>query len=185
MHTADIGDGFTLREAEMADAEAIWRALDSHRDYLAVWLPFVPRITRREDEEAFLRATLDTPCDARNIVFVIERDGAFCGLAGYVKTDRDNNRTEIGYWLLPEFQGRGAMTRAVAHLCRRAAERGMNRIQIRCAAANGPSNAIPRRLGFVLEGTERAGELLASGEYADINVYSILKNEIERWKNPS
>ena len=44
---------------------------------------------------------------------------------------------------------------------------------------NQPSNAIPQRLGFTLEGTERDGELLSSGEYMDINVYSLLRKELE------
>ncbi len=40
-------------------------------------------------------------------------------------------------------------------------EKDFNRIQIRCAVGNQPSNAIPQRLGFTLEGTERDGELLS------------------------
>ena len=183
MHTAKFENGFSIREAEISDADAIWQAIDTHREYLARWLPFVPAITRREDEVAFLSSTLDIPYEARNIVFVIEQHGVFCGLAGFVNTDRTNCRTEIGYWLLPQFQGQGAMTRIVAHLCRWAAlERKMNRIQIRCATGNTRSNAIPKRLGFSLEGVERAGEKLADGTFADSNVYSILKHEIEQWK---
>lgn len=46
---------------------------------------------------------------------------------------------------------------------------------------NYSSNAIPRRLGFRLEGTERDGELMFSGEYVDTNVYSILDSEIISW----
>jgi len=59
----------------------------------------------------------------------------------------------------------------------------MNRIQIRCAVGNYPSNAIPQRLGFKFEGTERDGELLSSNQYTDINIYSLLKKEIELWNN--
>ena len=78
------------------------------------------------------------------------------------------------------------MTKCVRHLCRIAVEeRGMNRIQIRCAVGNIPSNAVPKRLGFTLEGTEREGELLTSGEYVNVNVYSILKKEIEQWNRKS
>ena len=61
----------------------------------------------------------------------------------------------------------------------------MNRIQIRCAVGNIPSNAVLKRLGFTLEGTEREGELLTSGEYVNVNVYSILKKEIEQWNRKS
>ncbi|WP_154670138.1 hypothetical protein [Culturomica massiliensis] len=44
------------------------------------------------------------------------------------------------------------------------------------------SNVIPQRLVFTLKDTEREGELLADGKYADINIYSILKREVESWK---
>ena len=72
--------------------------------------------------------------------------------------------------------------RSVRTLCRWAVEaRLMHRIQIRCAVENYSSNAIPRRLGFRLEGTERDGELMFSGEYVDTNVYSILDSEIISW----
>lgn len=75
------------------------------------------------------------------------------------------------------------MTKCVRHLCRIAVEeRGMNRIQIRCAEGNAPSNAIPQRLGFHLEGTERDGELMYTKKFVNLNVYSILKKEIKQWK---
>ncbi|MFV0598592.1 MAG: GNAT family N-acetyltransferase, partial [Bacteroidales bacterium] len=53
----------------------------------------------------------------------------------------------------------------------------INRIQIKCAVGNIPSKNVPKRLGFVFEGIEREGELLSSGVYTDIEVYSKLKSE--------
>ena len=167
----------------MDDAAIIWQTIYDNRDYLSRWLPFVVALKDVEDEEAFLSSTLSVPYDERNIVFVIGHNQELCGLVGFVNTDITNHRTEIGYWLIPEYQGLGIMTRCVRHLCRWAVrERTMNRVQIRCATGNVPSNAIPRRLGFSLEGTERQGELLSSGEYADIRVYSILREEVEAWR---
>lgn len=173
---------FSLREARITDANVIWQAIDSHRDYLKTWLPFVVLLNSVTDEEAFLSSMLEVKYEERNIVCVIENNGQFCGLIGFVSTDLANHRTEIGYWLLPAYQGKGIMTRCVKYLCRWAIEkREINRIQIKCATGNAPSNAIPKRLGFTLEGTEREGELLASGSFADIHVYSILKREIAQW----
>lgn len=59
----------------------------------------------------------------------------------------------------------------------------LNRVQIKCAVGNTPSSNIPKRLGFQFEGIERAGELFTEGSFADIEVYSLLKNEYHR-KNP-
>lgn len=178
-----ISTDISLKEVVLNDATAIWQAIDNHRDYLRTWLPFVDRLSKMEDEADFLRSVLEVPYQERNLTFLIEVKGKLAGLIGFTVTDLLNHRTEIGYWLLPEYQKQGIMTACVKQLCRWAADqRAMNRIQIKCAEGNLPSNAIPLRLGFQLEGTEREGELLVSGHYVDINVYSILKKEILTWK---
>ena len=170
-----------LREVTLNDAPVIYRAIADHRDYLKTWLPFIANLSE-QDEMDFLSQVLFFPEEERNFTFVIECRGEFCGLVGFVNSDFVNHRTEIGYWLLPEYQRQGIMTRSVRTLCRWAVEaRLMHRIQIRCAVENYSSNAIPRRLGFRLEGTERDGELMFSGEYVDTNVYSILDSEIISW----
>lgn len=182
-HSAMIDADFFIREATLEDAAIIWQTIYDNRDYLRTWLPFVDGLKEVADEEAFLKQQLSAPYEERNIVFVIGQGHELCGLVGFVTTDLVNHRTEIGYWLIPEYQGMGVMTRCVRHLCQWAvSKRGINRIQIRCAVGNLPSNAIPQRLGFTLEGTEREGELLVDGKYADTHVYSILKREIEDWK---
>ena len=108
----------------------------------------------------------------------ITADGRFAGLVGFKDTDRANRKTEIGYWLGEEYQGRGIMTRCVEALCGLAfSELDMNRIQIQCAVGNTKSSNIPRRLGFTLEGIARAGELQADGRFSDIEVYSLLREE--------
>lgn len=179
-----FGDIVTLRNAQIGDAEVICQAINTHRNYLSKWLPFVVHIHDVADEEDFLSSMLAEPYEKRNIVFIIEKEKEFCGLIGFINTDIINHRTEIGYWLLPEYQGKGIMTRCVRYLCEWSVrERDINRVQIRCAVGNHPSNAVPQRLGFRPEGTERDGELLSSGFYTDINVYSILKNEIISWNN--
>ena len=170
----------TLREVVLEDAAAIYQAIDAHRDYMRTWLPFVDTLKSVADEETFLKSVLSAPAERYEPVFAI-RNGQdeVCGLIGFHFSDFDNHRTEIGYWLLPEYQHRGIMTACVRRLCQWAIdEKGIKRIQIRCATSNAASNGIPLRLGFHHEGTERAGELLSSGEYTDIHVYSILAEEI-------
>jgi len=51
-----------------------------------------------------------------------------------------------------------------------------NRIQIKCGIGNTLSAAIPKRLGFVYEGTERQGER-HSQEFLDLEIFSLLKEE--------
>lgn len=169
-----------LREVTLKDAAAIYHAIDSHREYLRTWLPFVDKMHSVADEESFLKSVLSAPAEQYEPIFGIWNDrNEFCGLIGFHFSDFVNHRTEIGYWLLPEYQHRGIMTASVRRLCQWLVnEKDIKRIQIRCATGNAASNGIPLRLGFHHEGTEQAGELLASGEFTDIHVYSILKEKV-------
>ncbi|UKI40172.1 MAG: GNAT family N-acetyltransferase [Alistipes putredinis] len=70
-------------------------------------------------------------------VFAVEHNGTFCGLAGFRDTDRSVYRTEIGYWLIPPFRGRGIMRRCVRALCRYAFDSmDVDKVVIRCAVEN-------------------------------------------------
>lgn len=42
-----------LQEIRIEDAAAIYHAIDTHRDYLRTWLPFVDNMRTTADEEAF------------------------------------------------------------------------------------------------------------------------------------
>jgi RimJ/RimL family protein N-acetyltransferase len=61
--------------------------------------------------------------------------------------------SEIGWMVLPEFQGRGLATTAVATVRQRAADDGRwGLVHAYPAVSNVPSNRLCRRTGFVLEG---------------------------------
>ncbi|WP_319560748.1 GNAT family N-acetyltransferase [Marispirochaeta sp.] len=169
----------TLQNLKASDAGDIFRTIDRQREYLGKWLPFVETTKRLEDSEGFVASVVNA--DERNFehVFSIRKNGEFIGLIGFKDTDRQSKKTEIGYWLSKDQQGQGIMTRAAQRLCEIAfSELGMNRVQIKCAVGNKASKKIPKRLGFLLEGIERDGELLSGGEYTDLEVYSLLKQDV-------
>jgi RimJ/RimL family protein N-acetyltransferase len=67
----------------------------------------------------------------------------------------DADRVELGYWLDAAATGQGLATEAARALLELAANlSGMMHAEIRCDAANAPSAAIPRRLGFHLASVE-------------------------------
>jgi len=101
-------------------------------------------------------------------------DGALAGGIGLNKIDQLNRSVELGYWLVEAFVGRGIMTRATEALTSFAFEMlGLHRLVIRAATGNARSRAIPMRLGFTHEGTERSSQLL-NGEFVDLETYSML-----------
>ena len=158
MKTIPLFDDFSLRSLRSGDAPAIFGAIDTQREHLGRWLPFVAATHRVEQTQEVVAGMLN---DTANPVFTIRSGDAFAGLIGFKSADSTTRTIEIGYWLRSEFQGRGIMTSAVQALCRLAFEEmGMERIEIRCALGNYRSNRIPQRLGFALDRVEVRGERL-------------------------
>ena len=174
-----LSEEISLKTLQIEDVKDIYEMIDDQREYLGRWLPFVSFTTSPEFTKVFVEYTVCLPEEEREHTFTIRKKGEFIGLIGFKDTDRENLKTEIGYWLSEKEQGKGIVTRAVSILCGYAFdELSMNRIQIKCAVGNSSSSNIPKRTGFTFEGVERAGELFPDGSFKDLEIYSILRNEI-------
>ena len=176
-----VSDHIVLKEIELSDSIDVFNTIDTQRKYLGQWLPFVEYTQAVDDSRDFIQSVLDTLIETRDLTFIVQYDGSFAGLIGFKGTDKANKKSEIGYWLSDGYQKNGIMTDSVKALMEYAfSKMNMNRIQIRCGVGNQPSRNIPRRLGFHFEGIERAGELFPDGRFIDLEVYSKLKDEVEK-----
>lgn len=163
-----------LRPLAPEHAQEIFDVLNLEREYMRVWLPFVDKTREIRDT----RDAINGMMSGDNSQFCIYYQDKFVGLIGFKDTDMGNLKTEIGYWLSQSAQKKGIMTKSVKKLIEYAfSEMDMNRVQIKAAIGNDASRNIPERLGFVLEGIEREGELLVEDVYTDLAVYSLLKKE--------
>lgn len=178
VHSIDIDTDLALRRIMPMDAEDVFNMIDSEREYLGQWLPFVKATTDLDYTVSFMNAILNTNTEDKADVYTIRYQDRFIGIVGFKFFDLSNKKTELGYWLSQHFQHKGIMTRCVKYLCEEAfRKKDINRIQIKCAVGNHNSSAIPLRLGFTLEGLERDGELHSNGQFLDLEVYSKLRSE--------
>jgi ribosomal-protein-serine acetyltransferase len=137
----------------------------------------VQQTSTQGDTEAFIRSILNQPGERKDEVYVVWYERQLAGLVGLKDIDYLNLKTEIGYWLVENMTGKGVMTRSVKALIEFIFQvMKMNRIQIKCGVGNRKSSTIPKRLGFVFEGVERAGEK-HQNKFIDLEVYSLLKKE--------
>ena len=166
-----------LRQLTDEDADAQWQAIDSNRDYLGEYLPWISTYPNKsEHTRLFNQRRWETDSFDGSRGYVIEYKGEFAGTTGFGIPNRDNG-AEIGYWLRQDLQGRGIMTRCVeAIITMLFVEVGLHRVTIRAATPNAPSRGIPERLGFTHEGTMRHGGFV-NGEYLDLEIYSMLDYE--------
>lgn len=169
-----VSDDIILYPLSVDDIFKIFNTLNSEREYMREWLPFVDSTRQVEDTASFVNHVLET-ADKQ---FTICYQGQFVGLIGFKDTDLGNRKIEIGYWLSQHVQGKGIMVHSVLKLIEYAFnDMEMNRIQIKVAVGNHKSRRIPEKLGFQFEGIERDGELLVDSVFTDIAVYSLLKKE--------
>ncbi|WP_321370593.1 GNAT family protein [uncultured Draconibacterium sp.] len=166
-----------LEQVNTSMAEIIFLTIDRDREFLKKWLPFVNYTSKVEDTKAFIES-ITRKDNKGDLVYSIWHNEEFAGLIGFKDTDWVNRKTELGYWLAENMQGRGIIIACVEKLIRFAFQKQkMNRIQIKVAEENLPSEKIPVKLGFIYEGTERQGEHHQKG-YVNLKIYSKLKHEI-------
>ena len=160
----EVNEHVTLKILEEREAEQLFKLVDSNRDYLGEFLPFIQSAL-----EQFTR------CDGFHCG--IWYDDELVGVIGLHYLDLVNKRTSIGYYLAKHFQKKGIMTACTKVLIRYVFEEfDINRVEIQMSTRNPKSKAIPERLGFTQEGVLRSNERLR-GEFSDSYVYSLLREE--------
>ena len=182
--TIEVDGETRLRQLVLGDRDAMWKALDSGRDYLGRYMPWMAEFNTEDDHTRGFnkrRAEQDFFDSSRG--YILEHRGELAGTVDFGTPNRDNG-VEIGYWLREDLQGQGIMTRAVeAVITMLIVEVGLHRITIRAATSNLPSLGIPERLGFAHEGTLREAGFV-NGKYLDLEIYSMLDHEwLARSKN--
>lgn len=179
MRSIRVDEHIRLRDPVAADAAALFNLVEANRARLARWLPWVPQIRTIQDEVDWIAGRHVPGAAETELALLILDHGEIVGGVGIGGLGHSARKGEIGYWVSHEAEGKGIVTRACRAALKYAFEtRAMNRMQIRAALDNARSRAIPERLGFKLEGVERAGALV-QGRFQDLAVYSMLAAE---WK---
>lgn len=171
-----INDKIRLERVNTSMAPVIFQTIERDREYLKEWLPFVNFTKKVSDTELFIES-ISSPDNVRDEIFCIWYNEEFAGLVGFKDTDWTNKKTEIGYWLAQPMQGKGIISACVQKLLSYAFQKlKLNRIQIKVAEGNLKSEAIPQKLNFTFEGTERAGER-HDNNYLNLKIYSRLASD--------
>jgi ribosomal-protein-serine acetyltransferase len=176
-----INSDLSLHLARPELATSIFAAVDSQRNYLSEWLPWVSSTKRLKDTENFIKESMQHNTNGTRLTTFILFQEELAGSISVVNFNKDNKSCEIGYWLSEKLQGKGIMTQTckafIDHLFK---TKSLNRIEIKVAVGNAKSLSIPLRLGFTKEGVLRQG-LLLYGRYLDLSLFSLLKCE---WEAP-
>jgi len=172
-----IAKGVELRLLEERHAEELFSLTNRSREHLRRWTPWIDSTRTTADSKAFIRRSLEQFSRGDGLVAGIWYNDSLAGVVSFDRISHENRSATIGYWIGMEYQKKGLMTRACEALIDYGfRELGLNRIEIWAAVDNLRSLAIPERLGFIREGTERQAQWL-NDHFTDVVVYSMLRSE--------
>ena len=103
------------------------------------------------------------------------KDNTFYGAIGFNNFNRQHLKVEIGFWLLPEFWGKGIVSDAIKLVSNYAFNSlKVNRIEAFVESENNNSSKALLKTGFDYEGTMKKCEI-KNNEFISISIYAMLK----------
>lgn len=164
-----------LRQITTADVSEIF-ALRSNPETMK----YIPRplITNKEEAIEHIKMIQDKIEKNEGINWAITLKGSdkMIGIIGHYRIQWEHFRSEIGYMLLPEYEGKGIVTEAVGLLI----DYGFNKMKMHSLEAvldprNHASARVLEKNGFYKEAHLKEAEFY-NGKFIDRVIYSLLKN---------
>lgn len=175
-------DRLILRRLTMDDDEAIYAYCKDPEVTRYVVFPTHESI---DDSREFLRKAIGFYERNEPSVsgIVLKESNVLIGTIGVHNWSRDHKRTEVGYALAREQWNHGYVTEAlqglIAHLF---AYTDLVRIEALCKEQNVGSARVMEKAGMSFEGLLRQ-YTFSKGEFHDMNMYSIVREEISNLKS--
>jgi ribosomal-protein-alanine N-acetyltransferase len=142
-------------------------------------MKYIPRPLVKTKEEAMAHfRMIDDKIENNegiNWAITIKGNPKLIGIIGHYRIQPENHRCEIGYMILPQYNGQGIITEAIKIVL----EYGFNNLQMHSIEAiidpeNKASERVLKKNGFVKEAHIIENELW-NGRFWDTVIYSILK----------
>lgn len=173
MFTLDVDKDLKLALVSPQFAPLYFEIVSRHFEYLSRWLAWP---THAKDETFFLNfinRSLHDYAEGKSLTCGMIYRQKLVGNISFNSINHELKKVEIGYWLSPEYQGKGIVSKSVLNLIYLAfTEFEMEKVQISAATENEPSRRVCERLGFSLEGIISRAENL-NGRVVDHAVYGL------------
>lgn len=155
----------------------LFHLIATNRVHLSEFLPWVGNMQSVEDVMHYIQHCEQLYKEEKEISFIILWNDNPVGRIGLHHLNLQNKTGAIGYWLDKNAEGKGIVTKSCVKLIDYGFQKtGLNRIEIKAAAGNNKSQAIPLKLNFKKEGVLRQAEFV-NNVFTDLFLYSILKEE--------
>jgi ribosomal-protein-serine acetyltransferase len=162
-----------LRKHILELAEKMYQAVDSDRERLGRFLPWVPSMQSIEDQEKYIKYThrnWETREEFDYSIFKTS-DDTYLGNIGVHTIRWEHAYCSLGYWIVREHEGQGYLSSALHGLEKACFETGFHRIEIQCSSENQKSCQVPERNGYTLEARLKENRF-ENGHFVDTFVFA-------------
>jgi ribosomal-protein-serine acetyltransferase len=175
-----ISASLSLHLLEENMAGEMFSLIDSNREHLGRWLPWVKNTNAIGDSLAFIRDSRLRFAKNEALVFWIREGEEAVGTVGFHFLNSDTVHTQIGYWLAKSAEGRGLVRQAVLLMMAYFFEQHRRDcLEIHCDIGNKRSQNVALGLGFSHQKT-LFGEPCGGNQVVDFEVYMLTRTEWER-----
>ena len=172
-----VQEGLDLHIVGNIDAAELFSVIDSNRDYLRQWLPWLDATNSIDDEIAFISNSLEEYEKREGVFYTILLNKRIIGTISLNWIDWGNRAAGVGYWLSEDQTGNGYVTKSCIRLMEHCFDDlSLHRFVLEAAVDNIPSCEIADRIGMRLEGVTKDREWLYD-HYVDAKLYAITKPE--------
>ena len=172
-----VENGLDLQLVGEDDAAELFTVVDSNREYLREWLPWLDATNSFEDEIAFISNSLEEYQKREGVFYTIRLEGRIIGTISLNWIDWGNKAAGVGYWLSKNHTGNGYVTKSCIRLMEHCFDDlSLHRFVLEVAVDNIPSCEIAERIGMRLEGITKDREWLYD-HYVDAKLFAITKPE--------
>ncbi len=169
-----------IRCYEPKDADRLKFSIDESLEHLIPWMPWAKSepesIETKMERLRKYRGQFDLGLDYTFGIFSKD-EKKLIGSTG-LHTSLDNSSREIGYWINAKHIKKGYATETVKALIKVGFEiEQLERIEIRCAPNNIASQGVPKKLGFLHEGTLKNRTTDTEGKLRDVMIWTMFKED--------
>ncbi|AHZ86388.1 Putative ribosomal N-acetyltransferase YdaF [Bdellovibrio bacteriovorus] len=168
----------TLKKHKIEMAETMFQYVDQDRERLGRFLPWVPLIGGVHEERDYIEMTQTQWQDFKMFDYgmYLNEGDIYMGNVGVHTISWDNDRCELGYWILGKFEGQGYVREAVLALEKVLFELGFYRIEIHCSGLNSRSSSVAENCHYKFEARLRH-HAVENGQRRDTLVFAKLRDE--------
>ena len=143
-----------LRQLHPAEAGRLFELVDSNREHLGTWLPWVKDVRSEQDSLEFIEASrADRTAGLTFGYGIVHKDKIVGHISLMNVSEIEEKIPEIGYWIDSASAGQGITTRAVQALTTFATDTlGIDQILITAQPENIASNKVAEKSGYQFAG---------------------------------